>query len=39
MCGPYPKDELRRKFGVVFQNDMVFFNTLRENIRFGRPPE
>ena len=33
----YPKDELRRKFGVVFQNDMVFFNTLRENIRFGRP--
>lgn len=33
----YPKDELRRKFGVVFQNDTVFFNTLRENIRFGRP--
>ena len=32
----YDKDELRRKFGVVFQNDMVFFNTLRENIRFGR---
>lgn len=32
----YPKDELRRKFGVVFQNDTVFFNTLRENIRFGR---
>ncbi len=32
----YEKDELRRKFGVVFQNDMVFFNTLRENIRFGR---
>lgn len=32
----YPKDELRRKFGVVLQNDMVFYNTLRENIRFGR---
>ncbi len=32
----YDKDELRRKFGVVFQNDMVFYNTLRENIRFGR---
>ena len=33
----YEKDELHRKFGVVFQNDMVFYNTLRENIRFGRP--
>lgn len=32
----YEMDELRRKFGVVFQNDMVFYNTLRENIRFGR---
>ena len=32
----YQLDDLRRKFGVVFQNDMVFFNTLRENIRFGR---
>ena len=32
----YEKDELHQKFGVVFQNDMVFFNTLRENIRFGR---
>ncbi|MDE6107741.1 MAG: ABC transporter ATP-binding protein/permease [Oscillospiraceae bacterium] len=32
----YDKDELHRKFGVVFQNDMVFYNTLRENIRFGR---
>lgn len=32
----YDKDELHRKFGVVFQNDMVFFNSLRENIRFGR---
>ena len=32
----YDKDELRRKFGVVFQNDMVFQDTLRENINFGR---
>ena len=32
----YQKDQLRRRFGVVFQNDMVFYNTLRENIRFGR---
>ena len=32
----YDKDELRRKFGVCFQNDMVFQDTLRENVRFGR---
>ncbi len=32
----YPKDELHRKFGVVFQNDMVFNDTLRRNITFGR---
>ena len=32
----YEKDELHRRFGVVFQNDMVFQDTLRENIRFGR---
>ena len=32
----YEKDELHRKFGVVFQNDIVFYNSLRENIRFGR---
>ena len=32
----YPKDELHRKFGVVFQNDMVFNDTLRQNISFGR---
>lgn len=32
----YPKDELRQKFGVVFQNDMIFQDTLRENIDFGR---
>ncbi len=32
----YDKDELHRKFGVVFQNDMVFNDTLRRNISFGR---
>ena len=32
----YDKDELHRKFGVVFQNDMVFNDTLRRNIDFGR---
>ena len=32
----YDKDELHRKFGVVFQNDAVFADTIRENIVFGR---
>lgn len=32
----YDKDELHAKFGVVFQNDMVFNDTLRRNIVFGR---
>lgn len=32
----YDKDELHRLFGVVFQNDVVFADTLRENISFGR---
>ncbi len=32
----YGKDELHRKFGVVFQNDAVFADTIRENIVFGR---
>lgn len=32
----YPLQELRRKFGVVFQNDTVFNDTLAENICFGR---
>ena len=32
----YEKDELRRKFGVVFQNDMVFNDTIGNNIDFGR---
>ncbi len=32
----YKKDELHRKFGVCFQNDMIFQDTIRENIDFGR---
>ena len=32
----YDKDELRRKFGAVFQNDLIFKDTLRENVVFGR---
>lgn len=32
----YDKDELHRMFGVVFQNDVVFADSLRENISFGR---
>jgi len=32
----YKKEELRAKFGVCFQNDMVFQDTLRENVVFGR---
>lgn len=32
----YDKDELHRKFGIVFQNDMIFQDTLYENINFGR---
>lgn len=32
----YAKDDLRRKFGTVFQNDMIFQNTLYENIDFER---
>ena len=32
----YEKDDLRRKFGTVFQNDMIFQNTLYENIDFER---
>ena len=32
----YDKDELHRKFGVVFQNDLVFHEPLRDNIDFGR---
>ena len=32
----YEKDALRRRFGAAFQNDMVFRDTLHENIDFGR---
>ena len=32
----YDRDELRSLFGVCFQNDMVFQDTLRENVNFGR---
>lgn len=32
----YDKDELHRMFGVVFQNDVIFADTIKENISFGR---
>ena len=32
----YEKDELRRRFGTVFQDDTVFADTVAENISFGR---
>ena len=32
----FDKDELRKRFGVVFQNDMVFMDTIGNNINFGR---
>ena len=32
----YDKDTLHRLFGVVFQNDVIFADTLYENISFGR---
>ena len=32
----YEKDALRRKFGAAFQNDMIFQDTLWENVDFGR---
>lgn len=35
----YEKDELHRMFGVVFQNDVIFADTIRENISFGRDVE
>lgn len=31
-----PKEELYRKFGVVFQNDFLFADTIAENIRYFR---
>ena len=32
----YATIDLRKKFGVVFQNDTLFKDTIRENIRLGR---
>ena len=32
----YTKDELTSLFGVVFQNDFLYADTIEENIRFGR---
>lgn len=32
----FDKQELRKKFGVVFQNDVLFADTIYENISFGR---
>ena len=32
----YERDDLHRKFGVVFQNDVIFADTIRENVIFGR---
>lgn len=32
----YDKDTLHQLFGVVFQNDVIFADTLKENISFGR---
>ena len=31
-----PPEELHTKFGVVFQNDILFADTIAENISFGR---
>lgn len=31
-----PFKELHKKFGIVFQNDVLFADTIEENIRFGR---
>ena len=35
----YRADELHRLFGAVFQNDVIFADTIRENIIFGRDIE
>ena len=32
----YQPNELRRNYGIVMQNDFVFQDTIKENIRFGR---
>lgn len=33
----YENDELRKKFGVVFQNNILFADSVRNNVDFGRP--
>ena len=35
----FEKEELRSRFGVVFQNDTIFEDTIYENVRMGRPLE
>ena len=35
----YHADELHQLFGVVFQNDVIFADTIRENVMFGRDME
>lgn len=32
----YDQNELTRMFGVVFQNDFIYADSIEENIRFGR---
>ena len=32
----YTKEELSSMFGMVFQNDFIYADTIEENIRFGR---
>ena len=32
----FDKEELRSRFGVVFQNDTIFEDTIYENVRMGR---
>ncbi|MBR3436924.1 MAG: ABC transporter ATP-binding protein [Lachnospiraceae bacterium] len=32
----YEKNALRKRFGSAFQNDVIFHDTIRENIGFGR---
>lgn len=36
MVSSIPSQELHQMFGVVFQNDVLFADTIRENISFGR---
>lgn len=32
----YDLSDLRKRFGIAFQTDMIFADTIEENIRFGR---